>query len=116
MASHPEWIITADELAPVLAQVTLIDVREPEEFADSRIELPEGSEAARRFRLIPMAELMARVETEVPDKDDDIVIYCAHGVRSMHALMAMARMGYRRLRSLDGGICAWEERGHAARA
>jgi rhodanese-related sulfurtransferase len=102
MPSHPEWIITSAELAPLLGKVRLLDVREPEEIALSRIEGP--------LTLIPLGELTSRVEHELGNKDEDIVIYCAHGVRSMHALMAMARMGYTRLRSLDGGICAWEER------
>lgn len=101
MSGHPEWIITCDELEPILGKVTLLDVREPEEFAESRLE---------SCKLIPLGELSARVESELPKKDDDIVVYCAHGVRSMHALMAMMRMGYSRVRSLDGGICAWEER------
>jgi adenylyltransferase/sulfurtransferase len=102
---RPEWIITCDELEPILGRVTLLDVREPEEFAESRIE---------GCTLIPLGELTSRVERELKDKDADIVIYCAHGVRSMHALMAMARMGYSRLRSLEGGICAWEERPRAS--
>ncbi len=97
--SHPDWIITAAELKPLLGKVKLVDVREPEEFAESRIE---------GCQLIPLGEVQARAEKEL-GKDDDIVIYCAHGIRSMHALRAMAMMGFTRLRSLDGGICAWEE-------
>jgi rhodanese-related sulfurtransferase len=99
MGAHPNWIITSEELKPVLGKVTLLDVREPEEFAESRIE---------GCRLIPLGEIMVRAEEELR-KEDDIVIYCAHGVRSMHALRAMSSMGFTRLRSLDGGICAWEE-------
>jgi len=76
-----------------------LDVREPEEFAESRIE---------GCKLIPLGEVQARAESELK-KDDDIVIYCAHGVRSLHALGAMARMGFKRLRSLEGGICAWQD-------
>lgn len=101
MRGNPEWIITSEELAPIVSQVTLLDVREPEEFEESRIE---------GCKLIPLGELTSRMESELPEKDEEIVIYCAHGVRSMHALMAMKRMGYSRVRSLDGGICAWEER------
>lgn len=99
MTSHPAWIITSAELKPVLGKVTLLDVREPEEFAESRIE---------GCKLIPLGEVQLRADKELR-KEDDIVIYCAHGVRSMHALRAMAMMGFTRLRSLDGGICAWEE-------
>lgn len=103
MAGHPEWIISAAELQSQMGKVTLLDVREPEEFAESRIE---------GCTLIPLGEIQARVESELRDKSADIVIYCAHGIRSMHALMAMARLGYTRLRSLEGGICAWEEQIH----
>lgn len=101
---RPHWIITAAELQPLVGRVTLLDVREPEEFAESRIE---------GCKLIPLDELTARVEHEIK-KDEDVVIYCAHGVRSMHALVAMARMGYGKLRSLEGGICAWQEHLSAA--
>lgn len=107
VASHPEWIITSEELEPVLGQVTLLDVREPFEREESCI---TGDDMDV---LVPMGELMMRVEQALPDKSQDIVIYCAHGVRSMHALMAMARMGYQKLRSLEGGICAWQERRQA---
>jgi rhodanese-related sulfurtransferase len=99
MATHPAWIITSEELQPLLGKVTLVDVREPEEFAESRIE---------GCTLIPLGEIQVRAEEELR-KEDDIVIYCAHGIRSMHALRALMSMGFTRLRSLDGGICAWEE-------
>ncbi len=99
MANHPAWIITSEELKPLLGQVTLLDVREPEEFAESRIE---------GCKLIPLGEVQLRAAQELR-KEDDLVIYCAHGVRSLHALRALALMGFSRLRSLDGGICAWEE-------
>ena len=97
--SHPAWIITSEELKPLLGKVTLVDVREPEEHAESRIE---------GCKLIPLGEVTRRAATEL-NPEDDIVIYCAHGVRSMHALAAMQRMGFDKLRSLDGGICAWQD-------
>ena len=99
MPAHPEWIITSPELEREIKDVVLLDVREPEEFAESRIE---------SCKLIPLGEILSRVERELPNKQDDIVIYCAHGVRSMHALMALRQAGFSRLRSLEGGICAWE--------
>jgi rhodanese-related sulfurtransferase len=98
--NHPEWIITSEELRPLLQSqsVVLLDVREPEENEESRI----GGEV-----LIPLGEIQLRAEAEL-NKDSDIVIYCAHGVRSLYALRAMQMMGFKKLRSLDGGICAWE--------
>lgn len=100
MASNQlEWIITAPELRKCLKEVMLLDVREPEEHAESRIE---------GCKLIPLGELQARAESEL-DRCADIVIYCAHGVRSLQALMALRMMGFEKLRSLEGGICAWQE-------
>lgn len=96
---HAEWIITPAELKHSLSDVKLLDVREPQEYAASYI---EGSTH------IPLGEVMARAEAEL-DKKDDIVIYCAHGVRSLHALAALQRMGFQKVRSLEGGIVSWEE-------
>jgi rhodanese-related sulfurtransferase len=97
---NPPWIITPEELKASLGQVKLVDVREPEEYAESRID---------GCTLIPLDEVSTRGEAEL-DKADDIVLYCAHGVRSMHALMALRMLGFEKLRSLEGGIAAWLEK------
>ena len=92
-------IITASDLKLCIKQVTLLDVREPEEFAESRIE---------GCILIPLGELMSRAPREL-NPDHDIVVYCAHGVRSMHACMGLRRLGFEQVRSLHGGIESWLE-------
>lgn len=96
---HSEWTITASELKSCLGSVVLVDVREPEEYAAGYI---EGS------KLIPLGEISVRAEQEL-DKQADIVLYCAHGIRSLYALAALQKLGFEKLRSLDGGIVAWEE-------
>ncbi len=96
MSLQPDWIITAEELKACKDRVVLVDVREPEEHEESRIE---------GCKLIPLDEIQARAQELNPE--DDIVIYCAHGVRSLQALMALRMMGFQKLRSLDGGIEAW---------
>lgn len=98
--SH-DWNITTEDLKPIFKQVVLVDVREPEEFAEMRI---EGG------KLIPLGEIQLRAESELK-KDADIVVYCAHGVRSVQGLMALKMLGFQKVRSLEGGICAWEEKG-----
>jgi rhodanese-related sulfurtransferase len=101
--NSPAWIITAEQLRAILtsepSSVVLVDVREPEEYEESRIE---------GCKLIPLGEISQRATQEL-DKSADIIIYCAHGVRSMHALMAMKMQGFEKLRSLEGGICAFQE-------
>lgn len=97
--SKTPWIINSSELKECLQTVTLVDVREPEEYAISHI---------KGCKLIPLGELQQRAESEL-NKSQDIVLYCAHGVRSMHGLTALRRLGFEKLRSLEGGIVAWEE-------
>lgn len=102
MAELPHHLVSAQALKAELKaepaeRPFLLDVREPEEFAEVRI---EGA------TLIPLGELMGRAEKEL-NRSDDIVVYCAHGVRSLHALRALVMMGFTRVRSLHGGIAAW---------
>ncbi|MBC7385605.1 MAG: rhodanese-like domain-containing protein [Cryobacterium sp.] len=96
-------MINSKSLRELLAErgdkITLLDVREPEEFEEDH--LPG-------CKLIPLGDLMSRANREL-DPDAEIVIYCAHGVRSMHALMGLRSLGYEKLRSLEGGLSAYRE-------
>lgn len=74
----------------------LLDVREPEEYAIAH--LPGCV-------LIPLGELASRVR-EVPD-DRPIIVYCHHGVRSLHAAMFLKQSGIEDVASMRGGIDAW---------
>ena len=100
--SNPDWMITAEELKKILAtnkdSIVLLDVREQDEFEESHI---------KGCILIPLDEVSTRGPKEL-NKQDDIVIYCAHGVRSLNALMALKMAGFEKLRSLEGGICAFQ--------
>jgi rhodanese-related sulfurtransferase len=99
MSDTPDWMITPSELKECIDSVVLVDVREPEEFEECRIE---------GCKLIPLGELQARAPQELKP-EDDIVVYCAHGVRSVQGVMALRMLGFERTRSLDGGIAAWLE-------
>jgi len=108
MTNTQPWIITAETLKQELAEsksgkrpepILLVDVREPEEFEEGHIE---------GCMLIPVGEIAERAAAELP-QEADIVLYCAAGVRSLSALMALRKLGYPRLRSLEGGIHAWDE-------
>ena len=92
--------ITAKQLAERLAggeRFYLLDVRQPAEHAIAA--LPDST-------LIPLNELPQRLrEIEVP-AGSTLVVYCHHGIRSMHGGMFLARNGFTPL-SLEGGIEAW---------
>lgn len=76
--------------------VTLIDVREPEEFELARI---EGT------RLLPLSRFNEWSGELKPD--EEIVFICHHGMRSAQVCMVLAREGFKHLRNLEGGIDRW---------
>ena len=98
-------IIQASELVEILKNqpqtICLLDVREPEEFKEVRL---EGT------TLIPLGELLSRAPREL-DPDQTTVVYCAHGVRSHHGMIALKNLGFSNVSSLRGGIAAWIEQG-----
>jgi rhodanese-related sulfurtransferase len=78
--------------------VLLLDVRQPAE--NELAKLPESL-------LIPLNELQARAGEVPNDPAVMLVVYCHHGVRSLHAASYLDRLGYQNVRSLAGGIDAW---------
>jgi adenylyltransferase/sulfurtransferase len=82
----------------------LIDVREGEEWQEGYI--PGAT-------WIPRGKLELRIEDVVPERDTDIIVYCAGGNRSAFAAQTLAQLGYGHVRSLAGGFTAWKRAGLA---
>ena len=76
----------------------LLDVREAEENAFCAL---SGS------TLLPLSELAERAGELSAWKEQDIVVYCHHGVRSAHAIAFLRGQGFTRLMNLSGGIDRW---------
>ena len=51
------------------------------------------------------------IETRIPHKADEIVLYCGGGYRSALAAEALQKMGYTNVWSMDGGMRGWREAG-----
>ena len=49
------------------------------------------------------------IETTVPDKDTELILYCGGGYRSALATDSLQKMGYRNVWSMAGGWRAWQE-------
>jgi len=77
----------------------LVDIREPSEWETGWI---EGA------LKVPMSQLSDQLEEH---RDRPLVIYCAHGNRSLRVADALAEAGYDDAVSLAGGIVAWEHAG-----
>ena len=80
----------------------LIDVRE-------KYETDQG--IVPGAKLVPRGFLELRIEETLPDRDADVVLYCAGGTRSLLAGKTLQEMGYRKVRSLRGGYGAWKDAG-----
>ena len=79
--------------------LTLVDVREPHEWAISDL---KGSVK------IPLATLPQRLEELSPESE--IVVYCRTGGRSGNAVQFLRQRGYGKAINLTGGINHWAER------
>ena len=95
-------VITAQELKAKIAageSVKLLDVRELDERADFHI----GGVH------IPLGKVQIMQIDEIEDwKDDEIIVYCRSGKRSMIAAMVLEQMGFSNLYNLEGGVLAWQ--------
>ena len=82
---------------------TLVDVREKDEFRGGYI--PGALHIPRGF-------LEMQVENKLPDKNANIVVYCAGGVRSVFAARTMATLGYANVMSANPGFVRWKDLGY----
>jgi molybdopterin/thiamine biosynthesis adenylyltransferase/rhodanese-related sulfurtransferase len=82
----------------------VIDVRE-------KVEWDAGHIAGAT--LIPLAEVPARIETEVPHRDTPLLLHCHSGARSARAAAYMQSIGYTNLANLTDLIDRWPAAGGA---
>lgn len=90
------------EVEPRLGAVTLLDVREPDEYEQGA--LPGAVH-------LPRGHLEFQVEGRLPDKEGPVVVYCAGGARSALAAKTLQDIGYRDVVSMAGGFNRWKDEG-----
>jgi glyoxylase-like metal-dependent hydrolase (beta-lactamase superfamily II)/rhodanese-related sulfurtransferase len=83
-------------------ELVLLDVREKEAFAAGHI---PGA------RHLPRGQLELRVNSELPDPTERILVCCEFGQISTLAAATLRELGYTHAAALDGGIKAWRESG-----
>jgi rhodanese-related sulfurtransferase len=95
-------IISVEELKARMdagEKLHIIDVREPEEFEAFNIGaklIPLG-----RFQMMDVDELM-------PLKDEEVIVHCRSGKRSMTACLILDSMGFTNTKNVEGGMLAWQ--------
>ena len=96
--------ISPEEAEARLGSVTFLDVREQDEYDAGTI--PGAVHIARGF-------LESQVESRIADRDAELVVYCAGGVRSAFAVKTLNEMGYTNVLSMAGGYGQWKNEGRA---
>jgi rhodanese-related sulfurtransferase len=91
-------VSVAEALERVGRGARLIDVREDSEWAQGR---------ARGAEHIGRGVIERDIERKVPDKGEELVLYCGGGYRSALAADNLRRMGYTNVHSMAGGWSAW---------
>jgi len=95
--------ITVAELHQRLSEnknLHVIDVREQEEYDANNI----GA------LLLPLSRLRNMNADAIESwKDEEIIVHCRSGHRSMEACMLLQTLGFSRPVNLAGGIMAWQE-------
>lgn len=97
-----EEINPNDVLAAVSSGTVFVDVREPYEIDEVAYDVPNQLQ-------IPLGDIPNRL-SEIP-KDQDIIVGCRSGGRSMNACNFLAMQGYTRIKNLQGGIMGWLDHG-----
>ena len=79
--------------------IHLLDVREPDENAEFNI---GGT-------LIPLGRIHSMQFDEIEDlANEEIVIYCRSGNRSLQACMFLEMTGFKNVKNLAGGLVEWK--------
>ena len=91
-----------EELKPRLdagEKIHLVDVREPAEHAEYNI----GG------ILIPLGKVQIMQIEEIEDlKQEEVIVYCRSGRRSLNAAMILEQLGFTNVYNLEGGMLDWQ--------
>jgi molybdopterin/thiamine biosynthesis adenylyltransferase/rhodanese-related sulfurtransferase len=80
----------------------LIDVREASEWEQGHI--PGAIHISKSY-------IEQQCEAKAPDRDAEVILYCAGGVRSLFAAQTMRDMGYTNVASMASGFQGWKGAG-----
>ena len=81
-------------------QITVLDVREPAEFATGVI---QGAV------LIPLGQVEKRIGELDGLKDRPMLVVCGSGGRSAQAIKVLSKYGFTKLTNIKGGMNAWRK-------
>ncbi len=84
-------------------EFVLIDVREDHEWQQGH--LPTAIHMGRGI-------IERDIEKTIPNKNQEIILYCGGGFRSVLSAYNIQKMGYTNVISMDGGVRDWQNSGY----
>ena len=118
MKHNPAFEKLVEQAKQHVREATIADVKrkldagQPFHFIDVREDHEFAKDHAKGARHLGRGILERDIETIIPDKGAEIVLYCGGGFRSALAAESLGRMGYTHVVSMAGGIRAWREAGY----
>ena len=105
LQNYPEMKnISVEELKQKMdsgVKVNLIDCREPHEYAEANL----GG------KLVPLGKIQTMQVEDIEDlKEEEVIVHCRSGQRSMMACMVLDQLGFKDTYNVVGGILAWKEK------
>jgi rhodanese-related sulfurtransferase len=118
MAHSHEFLKLVDQSREKIKECTTDDVMqklqagEKFHFVDCREDDEWRQGHAKGAVHIGRGVLERDIEEEIPNKSDQIILYCGGGFRSALAAESIQKMGYTNVISMDGGIREWKQKGY----
>ncbi len=102
---RPDWEVTPRDVKSALdkqkANYLVIDVREPNEYEITHI--------VGRDKLFPRAQWPTIADKLTGRENDEIVVFCKMGGRSIQVAQALRQAGFKNAKSMAGGILLWNK-------
>lgn len=117
MKHNPGFLKIVEEARRRIRECTVADVKakldrgERFHFVDVREDNEFAVDHAKGALHLGRGILERDIETVIPDRHVEIVLYCGGGYRSALAAENLLKMGYANVTAMDGGIRAWREAG-----
>jgi rhodanese-related sulfurtransferase len=118
MKHNPGFLTLVERARRSIKECTIVEVRakldrgEPFHFLDVREDHEFMADHARGAKHLGRGILERDIETVIPDKQAQVILYCGGGYRSALAAESLQQMGYTNVASMAGGIRAWREAGY----